>query len=211
MGLLKILNFIVSHPLNRGHQLAALWRFANWQLQSRLKEEVIHDWIDGAKLAARRGMTGATGNIYCGLHEYTDMSFVLHALKPGDTFVDIGANIGSYTVLASKVCGAETIAVEPDPDTVQKLRRNVEVNALESKVTIFQTALGSSIGRIRFTIGLDTVNKVAIDNQSETRDVPLTTLDALLTDVSPRVIKMDVEGFEAEVLGGGRPRLLTQI
>lgn len=46
-------------------------------------------------------MTGATGNWYCGLQEYEDMSFVLHALRPGDLFVDVGANIGSYSILAA--------------------------------------------------------------------------------------------------------------
>ncbi|MDN2583382.1 hypothetical protein [Aquibium sp. ELW1220] len=72
-------------------------------MQSRLQDEVIIDWIDGAKLAVRRGMIGATGNIYCGLHEYVDMRFVLDTLQPGDLFVDIGAPVVSYTVLASKV------------------------------------------------------------------------------------------------------------
>lgn len=65
--------------------------------------EVQFDWIEGARLMVRNGMTGATGNIYCGLHEFTDMSFVLHLLRPDDLFVDVGANIGSYTVLG-KVC-----------------------------------------------------------------------------------------------------------
>ena len=41
-------------------------------------------WIKGSKLIVRNGMTGATGNIYCGLHEFADMGFVLHLLRPGD-------------------------------------------------------------------------------------------------------------------------------
>ena len=46
-------------------------------------------------------MTGATGNIYCGLYEFLDMAFLLHFLRNGDLFGDIGSNIGSYTVLAT--------------------------------------------------------------------------------------------------------------
>jgi hypothetical protein len=42
-----------------------------------------------------------SGNIYAGLHEFGDMAFVLHFLRAGDLFADVGANIGSYTVLAS--------------------------------------------------------------------------------------------------------------
>ena len=60
-------------------------------------------------------MTGATGNIYTGLHEFEDMMFLLHLLRPGDIFVDAGANIGSYTVLASAVVGAKSISFEPVP------------------------------------------------------------------------------------------------
>ena len=64
--------FIVGHPMNRGEPVAALARFVSWQIRSRLQYEVVVDWIDGAKLAVRREMTGATGNIYYGMHEYVD-------------------------------------------------------------------------------------------------------------------------------------------
>ena len=74
MGLSQTLRFIVGHPMNRGEPVAALARFVSWQIRSHLRDEVVVDWIDGAKLAVRRGgMTGATGNIYCGLHEYVDI------------------------------------------------------------------------------------------------------------------------------------------
>jgi FkbM family methyltransferase len=163
---------------------------------------VIFDWIDGAKLAVRRGMTGATGNIYSGLHEYVDMRFVLDTLKPGDLFVDIGANVGSYTVLASKVRGARTIAVEPDPGTAQALRRNIEVNGIADKVHVVEAALGARAGTVSFTVGRDTVNRVAQAGDENVRDVAVRTLDDVLDGEVPRVIKIDVEGFEAEVFRG---------
>jgi hypothetical protein len=107
-SILPTLRFIASHPLGSRRPLSAYWRYARWQVESRLCAEVEFNWIEGAKLIARNGMTGATGNIYCGLHEFTDMAFLLHLLRPDDLFVDVGANIGSYTVLASAVCGART-------------------------------------------------------------------------------------------------------
>ena len=152
-------------------------------------------------------MTGATGNIYCGLHEYVDMSFVLHVLRPGDLFVDIGANIGSYSVLASKVCGASVIAIEPDPDTAKHLYRNFQINDVLDVSEIAETALGASRGTVSFTIGLDTTNKVADGADKDVRTAPLTTLDSLLEKRRPRVIKMDVEGYEAEVLKGAEKTL----
>jgi len=202
VGLSQTLRFILSHPMNRGQPFSSLARFAKWQIHSRLKDEVIFNWVDGAKLAVRRGMTGATGNIYCGLHEYVDMSFVLDNLEPGDLFVDIGANVGSYTVLASKVCGAASIAVEPDPGTADFLRRNIEVNEIKGTVRVIESALGAQQGVISFTVGRDTTNRVAKAEDREVRQVPVRTLDDVLKGESPKIIKVDVEGFEAEVFKG---------
>ena len=207
MSLRQTLRFILNHPMNRGRPVSTLVRYAKWQVQSRLRDEVIFNWVDDAKLAVKRGMTGATGNIYCGLHEYVDMRFVLDTLKPGDLFVDIGANVGSYTVLASKVCGARTIAVEPDPNTARYLRRNIGLNGIQDKVKIVEAALGTAEGKIPFTVGLDTVNRVAYPEDTNVRFVPMKTLDGILEGEIPRIIKIDVEGFEAEVFRGAEKTL----
>lgn len=207
MNLTRTLRFILNHPMNRGRPAAALARFAKWQVQSRLKDEVIFDWIDGAKLAVRRGMTGATGNIYCGLHEYADMAFVLHLLRKDDLFLDLGANIGSYTVLASKVCGARSISVEPDPGTLVCLQRNVDANGIGDRVEIVETALGATPGVARFSIGFDTTNRIVTNVSEVSREVRLASLDSIVGDRRPTMIKMDVEGYEAEVLKGARQTL----
>lgn len=201
--MVNTLSFITRHPLTRDRPLAALARFGRWQVESRLKREVEFQWIEGSKLLVRNGMTGATGNIYCGLHEFADMGFVLHLLRPGDLFVDVGANIGSYTVLASAVCGAETIAVEPDPGTLAALKRNIEVNRMGGLVTVVEAALGAAEGTARFTVGLDTMNKVTTNREAETQEVAVKRLDDVLKARDPLLIKLDVEGFEAEVLSGG--------
>src|SRR5262245_35956083 len=110
----QIARFLCSHPLTRDHRFAGFARFCRWQIESRFHREVIVPWVGGVRLAVRRGMTGATGNLYAGLHEFVDMAFTLHFLRPSDLFLDVGANIGSYTLLASGVCRARTIAFEPD-------------------------------------------------------------------------------------------------
>jgi hypothetical protein len=92
------------------------------------------------------GMTGATGNIYTGLHEFTDMAFCLHLLRVGDLFVDVGANIGSYTVLSSKVVGANSLAIEPVPTTYKRLRRNININDISSLVDSRCCAAGKNHG-----------------------------------------------------------------
>jgi FkbM family methyltransferase len=207
MNPFKTVRFILAHPLNRRRPLRALARYANWQVKSRLQSEVEIDWIEGTKLIVRNGMTGATGNIYCGLHEYRDMALVLHALRPGDVFVDVGANIGSYTVLASGVCGALSIAIEPDAGTAQHLARNISANGLESLVDVRQTAAGEGSGPISFTSGLDTMNRVALAADMDIQTVPLARLDDILQGAEPTFIKLDVEGYEIQALRGGEETL----
>ena len=210
MNLLKTLNFITNHPLTDGRPLAALGRFVHWQLASRLKGELQVDWIAGSKLAVKRGMTGATGNIYCGLHEFADMAFILHVLRPGDLFVDVGANIGSYTVLASKVCGSDSLAIEPDPHTAIALKSNIDLNNIEHIVRVCTTAVSDQVGTISFTRGKDTMNRVATANDPATQLVPVTTLDQLLVDVKPTIIKMDIEGHESQALKGALATLANK-
>lgn len=184
--------------------MGAWARFLSWQVRSRLRDEIIVPWIGGQRLAVRRGMTGATGNVYAGLHEFADMMLVLHVVQPGDLFLDIGANVGSYTVLAAGVRGATTWAFEPDADTVRALRRNIDLNGLGSRVIVHQMALGERDGAVPFTYGMDTMNRVAGDGDTNVRTVPVRRLDGLIGSARPLLVKMDVEGYEPSVVRGAQ-------
>jgi FkbM family methyltransferase len=200
----QIARFLCDHPLTRNHRTAGFARLCRWQIECRLRREVIIPWVGGIRLAARRGMTGATGNIYAGLHEFADMAFTLHFLRPEDLFLDIGANVGSYTLLASGVCKARTISFEPDPDTMTLLRRNIDLNSLHGRVVLEQTAVGAEEGEVEFTIGLDTCNHVTNGNEGRTQRVSMRTLDRIASLTPPTMIKVDVEGNEADVFRGAR-------
>jgi hypothetical protein len=92
---------IARHPLNRGKALAALLRWSRWQIDSCLVPgPVLVPFFNSYSLFAQAGMTGITQNIYVGRAEFREMAFLLHVLRPDDLFVDVGANIGAYTILA---------------------------------------------------------------------------------------------------------------
>ena len=204
MSLLNTLGFILGHPLNRGRRGGALARWLRWQVGSRLLPgPVLVPFVDDVGLLVKPGMTGATGNLYGGLHEFEDMALVLHALRPDDLLVDIGANVGSYTLLGG-AAGAQVLAVEPIPDTFAWLMRNIAVNGLGAQVRALNLGLGREEGRLRFTRGLDTVNHVlgAGESADAMIAVPVRPLDAVLAGRSPALIKIDVEGYETEVLAG---------
>ncbi len=206
MNLLDILKSITNHPLTRNNRSAAVWRFFKWQVGKLItKKPTIHLFTEQSKLIIQKGMTGATGNLYCGLQDFEEMSFLLHFLRPDDLFIDIGANIGSYTVLASGQVGAKTIAFEPVPSTFKYLLANISINNLQKKVTALPIALGAIKGNIEFAISKDMMNNhVAEKNEmADKLEVPVVKLDDVMADqLDPALIKIDVEGYETDVLKG---------
>ncbi len=212
MSVLNSLGFIARHPLTRNARFAALARWLKWQVGSRLVPgPVVIPFVNNARLIVKPGMTGATGNAYCGLHEFEDMALVLHALRPDDVFVDVGANVGSYTVLAGGAVGARCISIEPIPTTFAWLRQNIAINGLSEQVRALNVGLGRVEGMLRFTGGLDTVNHVVGDNEyvADAVEVAVRTLDTVMGDLAPTLIKIDVEGFETEVMAGAERTLVS--
>jgi FkbM family methyltransferase len=206
MNSLHLLTFLLRHPLTTRHKFKALTRFLRWQIVCRLSPgSVVVPFVNDVRILVQAGMTGATGNIYAGLHEFEDMSFVLHMLRKEDVFVDIGANIGSYTLLAGGAVGAQVIAIEPIPKTFSHLADNINLNMLHSKVAALNIGLGSKEEVLHFTSDLDTTNHVVADSGAyrDSINVQVKTLDDILSDAVPIMIKIDVEGFEESVLLGG--------
>jgi FkbM family methyltransferase len=147
-------------------------------------------------------MAGATGNVYCGLHEFEDMAFVLHLLGKGDLLADVGANIGSYSILAASR-GARAVTFEPGPEARARLEDNVRLNGFEEAVEVRAEAVGATEGEAAFTVGRDTVNHLLVAGEKgSSESVKVTTLDTALGNRAPTLIKIDVEGGETDVLTG---------
>ena len=129
--------------------------------------------------------------------------FFSTAIRPGDIVVDVGANIGVLSLLASKLTGPSglILAIEAHPRTFYALLKNLKNNNADN-VKPLRTAVGLEPGVIRFTDRLDDDwNKV--DNNSGSLEVKIQPLDDVCVSY-PRinVLKIDVEGFELHVLKG---------
>lgn len=202
MGLRQIYAFFQLHPLTKESPAGALFRFAAWQIKSRLfRQPHKVRFVNNTQLWAKNGWTGVTGNIYTGLHEFEDMAFLLHLLRPGDLFVDVGANMGSYTVLASGACDARTMAFEPVQTAFKRLQENVALNNLNNQVECIMAAVGDEEGTIRITTNQDTTNHVTTQSEVDSSEVTLVKLDSQLS-TCPVLIKIDTEGYELPVLKG---------
>ncbi|WP_376089741.1 FkbM family methyltransferase [Roseomonas sp. CCTCC AB2023176] len=149
--------------------------------------------------------------------------FVERRLGRGAVFVDVGANIGTYSLPAARLVGAEgrVIAFEAHPRTYAYLRRNVEANALRQVVPVHM-ALGDGDGEVTMTFEDANPGETHVSAQDAAPGaarVRLGTLDDALRDLgAERVdyLKIDVEGFELPVLRGavrtvgGNPGIVVQ-
>lgn len=123
-------------------------------------------------------------------------------IRPGTVALDVGANIGIYSLLGAKR-GAQVFAIEADPRNAAQLRRHVEINGFESRVTIFEMAAADRPGMVRiYRNPINSGGSNCFDG-CDPVDVPARTIDSL--DLPPIAIcKMDVEGAEARAILGMR-------
>jgi FkbM family methyltransferase len=145
--------------------------------------------------------------------EAMETAFVLANVRPGDVFVDVGANIGYFSMLAAQRQPSQILAVEPVGRTFDVLTRNVRHNGLDDVIHPVNVALGSQASTVRLVSTRGPKNHVEYAVGGNDRDLDkveatLTTLDSLLkgSDAPGRVdfIKVDIEGYEYEFLKGAR-------
>jgi FkbM family methyltransferase len=210
-ALARFVKATFGHELARSHRAAALLRFATLQIRTRLTgRPLLVPFVGATRIYVGVGCTGANGNYYWGLHEFADMAFVLHYLRREDLFIDVGANIGSYTLLASGAVGTRTIAFEPVPQTLTRLRANCEANDLYARVDIREVCAGASTGTVAFSTNADTMNSVVANgDRRPSIQVPMRRLDTEIQD-PPILIKIDAEGSDDDVLAGATTLLCGQ-
>lgn len=157
------------------------------------------------------------------IYEADETKLLSILLKPGMTFIDIGANIGYFTVLAAKAVLKEglVIAFEPDPHNVKLLMKNIKVNKLKN-VTIVNKAVSDKPGHVRlFLSEVNSGDHRIYDGKDDEyfnagmprREIKVetTTLEEYLCGNSRTadVIKMDIQGAEYAALQGMK-RTLNQ-
>lgn len=204
----------------------ALWETA----RGRLSVPVTLKWYHGTTVDVLLGNDNSLCLYVCGSFEPNEFAFLDRVLKPGMVFVDVGANDGYYTLFAAQRLGptGKVVAVEPSTRERANLKRNIARNGL-GNVSVIPVALGAACGTAELHLaqsahsGHNTLGRFANDGvQAESvEQVKIRRLDDVAHDMALDridVMKIDVEGAEANVIAGGyevlartRPVILLEI
>jgi len=142
---------------------------------------------------------------------YAEKRFLRSVVRDDSIVADVGANQGLYTLWLARVAtSGHVYAFEPDPDLFQCLEQNVRNNQLTNISTI-RAAAGNCSGTLAFTTnglnrGDNRIDAKAL-HDTDTQQVPAVILDEIISHQRLDLLKVDVQGFEIEVLLGAQKTL----
>lgn len=210
--IMEIISSIWKHPANRGARLQAVLRSIKWQLVKRRTESPLVVDFHGKKLNCYPDSTSSSSVVYFnGLPDYWEMKFIQAYLRPGDGFLDIGANVGVYTILAASCIGknGSVDAFEPMEATARRIEEQISLNDL-ANIEVHRLAVGNQNQIVEFGYA-DTSATMHMQRENESKVGGLQVQGIRLDDFKPgkryAMGKMDIEGAEPLALQGALNKL----
>jgi len=194
------------------------------------KGRLVHHWLQhrDPRFVGSRLLSGG-GRMICGFdvpyeamvwahqEEERELRALQMLLSPGDHFVDCGANVGLWSLVAAGRVGAtgRVTAFEPNPHAHQRLIQNISASGdVGKRITVLHVAVASRAGFVSFETGAQHNLGRIVGGDHRAGEacirVPAVTLDEQLGDVPVRALKLDIEGGEAPALRGAAHILTTQ-
>jgi FkbM family methyltransferase len=205
-----------------GHRLQSSPEFQR-RASAQLEQAVEPRWVcaeirNGLRIWVDLSDIGVSAGCLVDDWEPAETDFILSVLQPGDVFVDVGANIGWFTILAAHAVGPEGFvhAFEPRPDRVLRLRQSIRENGFDDRCEVTPIALGATDAELdlawmpaeRNPGHSFLLSEPLPDSAERLTKVPVRPLDSLGIDRPVRILKIDVEGAEPQVLQGARELLV---
>lgn len=179
-----------------------IFRNMHYLSLKRGKTKVIKE-VQGSKMSLDLSDGGISRDLFqFGIRERASTRMMQKILSKDQVVVDIGANIGYYALMEAKA-GAYVYAIEPVPDNFEKLSNNVELNKYRN-VKTYQMAIGDKNTTVKMALSeKSNLHVITTDDGANTIDVEVVSLDDFLRDKrTPNIVRMDVEGYEYEIIKG---------
>ena len=206
--MISSLSWIINHPSNKNSFFPTIIRLFIWKLnQLSLKIPVVVEIEKGIKFKCYPDSSWGGLVIYTKLPEYFEMKFVNKIINKKDIVIDVGSNLGSYSLIAaSKMSSGKVYAFEPSKIAYKRLLENIKLNNFENKIIPLDLAVSDKKGRISFSeTDRSEVSHVSYLQFKQGLKVRSITLDNFVKRQKIkkiRLLKIDVEGYEYKVLKG---------
>lgn len=181
-------------------------------IKAKHKEKHITKTIQGNTMHLDKEDKGISKDLLLdGIKEEEPTKELRKRIKPGTTIADIGANIGYYALIEAQQTANTIYAIEPVPENIKLLKKNIEANGRKN-IETHQTAIGNKEGLTAFHTSkksnLGSITNTHKEHKKETITTKITTLDKFLKGKkTPNTIRMDVEGYELEIIKGAKETL----
>ena len=203
----RYLQFVI-HPLVKNPFIALVKYFYLNFIIRFYRKPIKIKWLNNLRYYLTLGDSGIIGNYYFFIDDYEESIFLIHYLTDKDIFIDVGSNHGHYTMIASGICNSKSYSIEPVKKTYNRLKMNIELNKLDN-VFLYNLGISDSNGELYISNNKGSMNRIIpniYDNNYEL--IQVTTLDKLLiSKKNISIIKIDVEGYEKQVLLGCKETL----
>jgi FkbM family methyltransferase len=179
-------------------------RYLHWSWSQRLgKKRLLTEFIDPLHLVVKPTFPTSVKDYIFGLRAFSEMGFLMHFLRKNDFFVDIGANIGTYSLLAAGVSESFVLSFEPDNERREFLKELVDINGLNPLIFVDPRVVSTKEETLIFSE--QSVSKNIYVEAGVPRSA--VSIDSLELEQIPIMIKIDAKGFALEVIQGMRGML----
>jgi FkbM family methyltransferase len=201
----KSLAWVASHPERKAHPVKFPLRVLRWEWCRMTGTPVrlpLFDFVIQAR------PSDGVGRLICYFGDRADklFAFMKGYLKPGMTFVDVGANIGSHTLHGARLVAdtGRVFSFEADPETFSLLKENVRLNCVGNAV-LWNQCLSNKSGTVIFNRNANSARSSLLHPGDSQMTLSASALDDLLPLGQPiDLLKIDVEGADYLVLDGAR-------
>jgi FkbM family methyltransferase len=210
----QILVDVWNHPANSNRKVRSLYQALAWQVHKRLIRSDKRITFHGLSLHCPPSNHSASRAIYFSQYpDYREMKFIEKFLRDGDQFIDIGANIGLYSLLALSCVGphGHVHSIEPNSTLSALLQKTKRANELKNW-SIHQVAVGEHNGATTLAnTGDDCTSHIDPDRKkSNSAEVEIVALQDYLPKEPYTMIKLDIEGYEPFAIRGMRDWLVQE-